>query len=202
MVKQRRKNATKLPRKAISRRKFLEGVLVASTVTGVGLRTKAAAPPLSAGSPVGTAELTASTAEWKVLSSEQSALLTSVLNRLIPATETMPGAGDVGVGRFIDDVLVDAPHLRRPILDVLQALQTDAAAGATSGGQMDARLSAIEREHREKFDVLLQATYTGYYSHPQVLKAIGWVESDKPADWFDTSLLDGVRERGPIYKNV
>ena len=28
------------------------------------------------------------------------------------------------------------------------------------------------------FDLLLQATYTGYYSHPHVLGALGGVESD------------------------
>jgi hypothetical protein len=114
----------------------------------------------------------------------------------------MPGAGDLGVGRFIDNVLVDAPHLRHAILDVLQALQTTGAAGALSGLHMDERLSAIEREHRESFDVLVQATYTGYYSHPQVLEAIGWIESGEPSGWFDSARLDQVRARGPVFRDV
>ena len=53
------------------------------------------------------------------------------------------------------------------------------------------------------FDVLLHAAYTGYYSNPSVLAASGWLPAGStPPEPFDLTLLDAVRRRGPIYRDV
>jgi len=183
----------------ISRRKFLEGVLVASAATGVAtLPTTAAAAAPGAVARAGTAGLT-------VLTPREGQLLTAVLNCLVPAEGTRPGAGDIGIATYIDDALVDAPHLRRPILDVLSAIHTADVYDRGSRAELEAELTRIEREQKASFDVLLQATYTGYYSHPQVLKAIGWEgprEPDEPFEPFDVAALDEVRRRGPFYRSA
>ncbi|MCY3846766.1 MAG: hypothetical protein OXH69_24870, partial [Acidobacteria bacterium] len=52
---------------------------------------------------------------------------------------------------------------------------------------------------------LLRAAYTGYYSEPLVLAAIGRGPRSNPRGptaSFDTSRLDAVRQRGPIYRDV
>jgi hypothetical protein len=197
MSKQRKKTTQKGRQWTISRRRFLEGVIVASGATGVGLAA------IAGRAPSGTAAASnGSSIGFRVFTQEQGDLLTVLLNRIVPADGNMPAAGDIGVGRYIDGVLADAPHLRRPILDVITEVQAAAAAAPLSGDQLDHVLGAIEQRQKTSFDVLLQATYTGYYSHPQVLNAIGWTESGAHAEAFDVALLDSVKERGPIYKTV
>jgi hypothetical protein len=59
-------------------------------------------------------------------------------------------------------------------------------------------LSRAQREDPDTFDLLLQATYTGYYSHPDVQNALHWtdpVDSTLQTAPFDVRLLDGVLER-------
>jgi hypothetical protein len=128
---------------------------------------------------------------------EQCDLLTKVLNRVVPAEGAMPACGDLGIANYVDDLLADASHLRRPILDILTEVQTAQAPGELTGEELDEVLGRIERRHRDSFDAMLQAAYTGYYGHPKVLKAIGWVEPEVPAG-FDDRLLEAVRRRGPL----
>jgi hypothetical protein len=116
----------------------------------------------------------------------------------------MPGAGEIGVVQFIDDLVVEAPHLRSPIVEVLGSVSAANQAPVTDE-QMDVALRRAELEHPEAFGMLVHATYTGYYSHPAVLDAIGWVSpeaSPNEPKYFDKSRLADVRRRGPVYKHV
>ncbi|MCY3845131.1 MAG: hypothetical protein OXH69_16495, partial [Acidobacteria bacterium] len=52
---------------------------------------------------------------------------------------------------------------------------------------------------------LLRAAYTGYYSEPLVLAAIGRGPRSNPhgpTASFDTGRLDAVRQRGPICREL
>jgi hypothetical protein len=200
MAKQRRKSITTERHWTISRRKFFEDVLAASAAAGVGLRATAGSSMISTSPTTSTANTLVPAARFKVLTSEQGGVLTSVVNRVVPADGAMPGAGDVGVVDYIDDLLADAAHLRRPILDILAAVQSAQDEGHLSGDEMDKLLATIERQQKASFNVLLQAAYTGYYGRSDVLKAIGWVESDDPREEFDATLLEAVRQRGPISR--
>ena len=194
-----RKATTPASDGTISRRRLLQSVITASVATtAAAALPDSAAPRLAPGPPTATTAGDARTG----LTREQREQLTRVLNRLVPADGDMPGAGDIGVGQFIDDLLVEAPHLRRSILDVLAAVPPP---GAEAAAALYDQLRRIEQEQPASFNLLLHATSTGYYNHPQVLDAIGWVPPDaqvarpEPAD---TTLLDAVRRRGPIYRNV
>ena len=192
MAKQRRMTRP-TTNSSVSRRTFIQSAIAASVATGAaGVLSEKAALAAAAGRTAGLA----------VLSAEQGTVLTAVLNRLVPADGRMPGAGDVGITQFIDGVLADAPHLRRPILDVLADVYV-----AQPGGdaELDTVLQRIEGARPESFKALLDATYTGYYSHPDVLRAVGWVPPDKDMsapEYLDASLLDDVRQRGPKYTNI
>lgn len=132
-------------------------------------------------------------------------MLAAVLNRIIPATDVMPGAGGVGVARFVDGVLVDAPHLRPRMTSLLHAADAGIRFANLHEAEQDARLREMARREKASFDTLLRAAYTGYYSEPRVLAAIGrGPRSDPrgPTAPFDTRLLDAVRKRGPIYRDV
>ena len=185
------------PEGAISRRRFIQGAVAVSAAAGA-----AAVPAKAGGGP--SPEPALDTSDYEVLTPEQGRVLTAVLNRIVPATEVTPGAGDVGVARFIDGVLVDAPHLRPCIVSLLQEADAGERFASLREAEQDARLRGISRREKASFDTLLRAAYTGYYSEPRVLAAIGrGPRSDPrgPTASFDTGLLDAVRKRGPIYRD-
>ena len=160
----------------ISRRRFIQGAVAVSAAAGA-----AAVPAKAGGGPAPESALAArhsagtgeETSHYEVLTPEQGRVLAAVLNRIVPATDAMPGAGDVGIARFIDGVLVDAPHLRSGIVSLLQEANAGERFANLREAEQDARLRGISRRERVSFDTLLRAAYTGYYSEPRVLAALG-----------------------------
>jgi len=137
-----------------------------------------------------------------------------VLDELIPPGPDgrLPGAGQVGVARYVDAALRPSPPLHRMVADGLAAL--DAIAYRRKGQSFAAlarpdRVAALEElasgEHAFPPFLLLHA-YAGYYQQPRVLAALGLeprpphptgyatIEGDLP------SLLDPVRRRGRMCR--
>ncbi|MDE0194041.1 MAG: gluconate 2-dehydrogenase subunit 3 family protein [bacterium] len=207
-AKRERQDTRRRPDGAISRRKFIQGAVAVSAAAGAAaVPAKARGGPLPA--PALDARDSAGAGEeargYEILTPEQGRVLTAVLNRIIPATDVMPGAGDVGIARFVDGVLVDAPHLRPRITSLLHAVDSGERFANLRESEQDARLREMARREKVSFDTLLRAAYTGYYSEPRVLAAIGRAprsDSGGPPGSFDTRLLDAVRRRGPIYRRV
>lgn len=157
----------------ISRRNFMQEVIVVSAAIGANILPGSAWANVSARSedPAG----------WRVLTADQARLLTAVLNRLVPNCGEMPAAGDLGVASFIDDVLAAAPHLRAPVLEPLLMVQAGASrARPTRECELDLLLEETQRARPESFEVLLRATYVGYYSHPHVLATLGAIDEERP----------------------
>ena len=193
------------PDAPISRRTFIEGVVAASTAAGAVAATARSA---AGGAPAPTADagdgarVAGDAAALEVLTPEQVRVLAAVLNRLIPAGEAMPAAGDAGVAGYIDRVLRDAPHLRRPVIDLLDELHGGGFI-RLSAAEQDKRLRRLASDRAESFEILLHAAYTGYYSDPRVLAAADLTAAGSPPpEPFDHTLLDAVRKRGPIYRDV
>ncbi len=148
-----------------------------------------------------------------LLTESQRALLTGVLDRLIPPSGELPGAGDLGVAGYIDRAASGSADLRRPILAVLG--QIEAAAGRNhalsfadlSGEQQDAVLRQVESSEPEPFGTLLRQAYNGYYSSPKVIRGLG-LEARPPQplgyelDPGDLSALENVRRRGRAYREA
>ncbi len=179
----------------ISRRQFIQGAVVVASVATTGASALTTAPETAVPATLVT----------KVLTLEERSVLTAVLNRIIPADGVMPGAGDVGVVNFIDDALVAAPHLRAPVVGLLTKLQILGGSTDVSEAALEDLLHRIEQEDSDSFDLLVQATYTGYYGHPRVLDALGWMPPEQVVSElqpFDVTLLEGVRKRGPVPTDV
>lgn len=193
----------------VSRRQFLQSVIVVSGATGaVAALPGAAAASIPTAAAVAAGDLAAAAAAasaFLIFTDDEAALFSRVANRLIPAQGEMPGGGDIGLATFVDGVLADAAHLRQPILDVLRLVRSaDEAQVATDDG-LDAVLARIEQAHPAAFTSMLEAVYTGYYSHEDVLQAIGWAHPGEEADTsetLDARLLEDVVARGPIYRHV
>ena len=159
-----------------------------------------------------------------ILTTEQLALLEAIQNRLIPAQDGMPGAGDAGCPMTIDRFLSERPALRRPVIAALNAVEATAAgaaseatATATAGSTHVAFLSltdaardevlrGVETAHPELFKTLLNQTYTAYYTNPAVLLILGW-NPPQPEGFatpppFDEALLANVKQRGKVWRDA
>jgi hypothetical protein len=145
-----------------------------------------------------------------VLDESHRALLKSVLNRLIPPRDDLPGAGDLDVGDSIERAMAGSPRLCRLLLDGLTEI------AIASGGQPFVKLGgprqievleAVERNHPACFVALVEHAYRGYYTLPAVHAAIGH-EGRPPQPLghtlppFDPALLDRQRVRLPFWRRV
>ena len=147
------------------------------------------------------------------LSEGQRALLAAVLDRLIPARDSLPGAGTLGVGDQIERTLAVSPRLRRLVIDGLAEIGL--ASGQSAGrdfGELDGAardevLRRVEAARPAFFVALVEHAYRGYYVLPDVHAAIGF-EHRPPQplghrlDPFDPSLLELQRKRAPFWRRA
>jgi len=148
-----------------------------------------------------------------VLDETQRALLTSVLNRLVPAREDLPGAGDLDVGASIEQSMADSARLRRLLLDGLAEIvifsqrRHGAPFVELDAPRQTEVLEEIEQERPVFFVALVEHTYRGYYTLPAVHAAIGH-DSRPPQPLghrlppFDPTLLAQQRERLPFWRQT
>lgn len=199
MAEQQRQPQSDERQESISRRRFVHEVMAASAAAAAAtLSAKLIAGGLGGAGSAAVESFTSFT-------QGQRHIVTAVLDRIIPAEGVMPGAGDVGIAGFIEHVLRQGPVLRQPILALINALPSDGTADSLTGPALDAWLQRIEQEQPGSFNLFLQATYTGYYGHPDVLAVLDWKRGDAAGGetaFFDATVLEDVRKRGPIYRDV
>ena len=140
-----------------------------------------------------------------VFDGSQRLLLTAVLNRIVPANGSLAGAGDLDVATAIEQTLSDSPYLRRVFLDGLRDIAIASAADFASlppAAQTDI-LQRVEQAQPTFFAALVEHTYRGYYTHPQVQRTLG-SRPPQPIGYnlppFDPALLDLQRRRAPFWR--
>ena len=149
----------------------------------------------------------------QVFTKTQEELLNGILNRLIPPEDDLPGAGDLGLASYIDPVVAESSDLIRlflaglDYLDIAEQETTGRPFGMLSTLEKDETLIRLQATHTEFFDTLLQHTYNGYYTKAGILSLIGHeARPPQPLGYpmkpFDPRLLDNVRERGRLYRDV
>ena len=141
----------------------------------------------------------------------QCELLVSVLNCVIPAAGTFPGAGALGVASYLDRVVGQSAALKRlfaqGLVQITLTSQAQYAQPFTAllEEQRDAVLRHIEATAPEFFEALVTYTYSGYYSHPTIVRLLG-MEGRPPQprgyhlEPLDISLLDNIKQRQPMYR--
>jgi hypothetical protein len=146
-----------------------------------------------------------------VLSDEQRDLLTLVLDRIVPPTTALPGAGGLGVAATIDRTLAETPLLRRLFLDGLAEIEVTSQrqAGqpfaALDAAAQEALLQTVETAAPDFFAALVIHAYRGYYTDPRVHEAIGYpVRAPQPLGHqlapFREELLQVQRGRPPFWR--
>ena len=146
-----------------------------------------------------------------IFTEAQRELLTAVLNRIIPAQDKYPGAGDLGGAAYVERAAAGNVAMRRLLLQGLA--QVEIAAGqrggdgfpTLSGEEQDAALRQVESERPDFFRELVRQCYNSYYTNPEVFDLIGY-SLPTPEDYqplpFDESLLEPVRQRGQMWRPV
>ena len=157
----------------------------------------------------------------RIFTDEQRDLLTAALNRIIPAQDKFPGAGDIGGAAWVEQAVIEraaadksanrTPDLRRLFTEGLAQLEIAAAQrGAVvfaelSPEHQDDALRQVEAEHPDFFAALVRQCYNGYYTNPDIFDLIGYA-IPSPQDYkplpFDERLLEPQRRRGPIWRPV
>ena len=139
--------------------------------------------------------------------------LSEVMDRLIPAVDDLPAAGEMGLGPEVERMAVEVPRYARAMEIVLDALSTDPQSRATGGfralspDDQDNAIRVIERNIPDAFGTFLEIVYLTYYSQPAVHRRIGWVgRPPQPEGFemppFDESILETVRKREPFWRRT
>ena len=156
----------------------------------------------------------------RFFSETQSALMKSVLNRIIPSDDKYPGAGDLGLVAYIDKVMFDPVYLarhdtslRRIFIEGMNQIEICASNEfqgeflSLGSDQQTEVLKTIDKEFRKFFSALITYTYNGYYTDYRILNICG--APARPPQPLGHSLIasdlsstDLVKGRGPIYKDV
>ena len=149
----------------------------------------------------------------QVFDEPQRALLRTVLNRIVPARDGVPGAGDLELGPGIEQALVESPRLRRLFLDGLRevAITAQCATGSEFVDLEPRRqtevLESVEHASPAFFSALVEHTYRAYYTVPEVQRAVGSEpRPPQPLGYqlpaFDPALLDRQRQRTPFWRRA
>ena len=123
----------------------------------------------------------------------------------------MPGAGDLGVIEFIENLVAPDPSLRRLVNEGLSRIVVAASLHYSQefveldkDGQNEA-LKEVQAQQPEFFAFLLRQCYNGYYTNAQIQDLIGY-QRPSPREYeykpFDESLLAPQRQRAPFWIQV
>jgi hypothetical protein len=142
------------------------------------------------------------------------ALLREVLEEIIPpsADGSFPGAGELGVGARIEEMLAQQPELGRIVEQGLASIRHLAESRDPSGfgglarSERAALLREVEAAEPAFFGALVMHTYFGYYTDRRITDRLGVRNPPQPEGYDlergDLSLLDPVRARPKLWRDV
>ncbi len=143
----------------------------------------------------------------------QRELMLHVLNRLVPAGDGLPAAGDLGIVNYLDAVVGPSARLKRIFTKGLTRIEIAGREEGLAGfanlpdDRKDEVLRQVESGLPEFFASLVKQTYNGYYTNATVLELLGpEVRPPQPlghdVEPGDLSLLEDVRKRGRAYRLI
>jgi hypothetical protein len=143
------------------------------------------------------------------LSAEERSVLRSVIDEIIPASDGMPAASDVGSLEYLEQLVRHHSEVRGELetgLSRLTRLSVDAAAApftSLSSLQRVQTLSELEKRAPREFAILRDYTYEAYYTRPQVWRLTGYDGPSTRGERGDLdALLAPVRAMPRLYRSV
>ena len=147
--------------------------------------------------------------ETQIFSQGQIQTFSAALNRIIPAQGDMPGAGDLGLARFVEGAASASPSNTRLFTQGLSTIEltnsrlTGKEFTQATGQEQDQALQNVESSNGAFFDELVRQTYNGYYTTPDVFRAMGYSipqpDINGQPELLDESLLENQRQRAPFW---
>ena len=148
------------------------------------------------------------------LDEDQQRTLASVLDRIVPPSSDgrLPGAGGLGLATDVERAVDATPALRPVIALGLTTLGELARRRHPQGfsvlaeGERTALLDELAATDAAFLPTLAFLTYTAYYQHADVLRALG-LEPRPPhpkgyeMEENDPALLEPVRRRARLYRD-
>lgn len=122
----------------------------------------------------------------------QAAIMTALVDVLIPGDDVFPSAAQTGVQNWVLDKLREY-HGTEAIDAIIQALGAATFLSADAAGRT-AAVADFEQGQPALFDFVRRAVYIGYYMNPLVvraLRALGFTYNDAPQpEGYDLGVFD------------
>lgn len=147
------------------------------------------------------------------LDAPQRALLITFADEIIPATDGMPAASEVGAANYLERVAGGDEAIGTSLRGALAAISERArAAHAETFDHLApparvALMQAMEKDDPDRFRAARDLVYEAYYTNPLVWKRIGYdfIGADRsgpPLEPFEEALLERVRALPRLYRAI
>ena len=148
----------------------------------------------------------------KTLTENQLNIMAKITECLIPKTNTMPSAAEIGAAEYIDSNIQSSAKSKNLVIQGLQAIEIKSTDTGTKFKDLDIDertniLKYIEETHPSFFNYVLKQTCNAYYTNSSILDLIGAPNRPPQPTGFDLeqgdlSSLEAVRARGPIWRDI
>lgn len=135
-------------------------------------------------------------------------LLDAILDRLIPAVDDLPSAGQMRLSAEIVRLAAQQARFNGVFENAIETFGTaNPTFTSVTEDHQDEAIRTFESSSPELFGVLLSITYIVYYKDSRVHARIGWDGRTPQPDGndmepWDESVLDTVRKRKPFWRRV
>ncbi len=146
----------------------------------------------------------------RVITQRQTETLNSLLVRIIPASQdrSMPAATDIGFEEYVVNIEPDFAAVLSRALDYLEFVGgSDMCFAQLSDAAQQTAIDQSKQKLDQFYSALTPIVFACYYQNEKVLEGLG-LESRAPfpkgneVELGDLSLLDPVRARGPIWRQL
>ena len=143
----------------------------------------------------------------------EKVLVNEVLNCLIPSDNGMPGAAEVGIVEYLNDILNHSTELKKTFAYIFKKIQIESKIinpedfKNISNIKKQIILKNIEKKFPESFNILILHTYNGYYTNSSVTNLLGVFARPPQPLGYDLEQGDlwstkNVISRGKIYREI
>jgi hypothetical protein len=143
------------------------------------------------------------------LDAPQRALLIAFADEIIPATDGMPSASEMGAAAYLERVAggdeAIAASLRDAVASVERRAKPTPRRSTAPAPARVALVQAMEKDEADRFRAARDLVYEAYYTNPLVWKRLGYdfigaEDSGPPLEPFEEALLERVRALPRLYR--
>jgi hypothetical protein len=147
------------------------------------------------------------------LKKSQRAILRIAMDDIIPESDKMPPASEIGGLDYISEILIELPDIKALFESLLQKIEANSMQRFDSHFvklNTDKRtqlLQEFEKTENELFNVLKNFVYESYYLNPLIWERIGYESyptgsAGPTMEPFDNALLARMQTLSPSYKKI